>query len=182
MLGKPADSTAVPPRRTWLVFFLLLVLNYFFVSLLFPPKGPEPVSYTVFRAELEKDNLAAIHTRGDAIEGKFKSPIQWTPPMVEGKPAPEARSIENFTTILPSFVDPGLETELLKRGVDIRATPIQAKRLLGEHRARLDALVAALMQRESLDEKEILHVTGLPPAPPLSDRPKMSDLTVESPA
>jgi cell division protease FtsH len=43
----------------------------------------------------------------------------------------------------------------------------QATRLLGEHRARLDALVAALLERETLDEQEILTVTGLPPAPAL---------------
>jgi hypothetical protein len=34
------------------------------------------------------------------------------------------------------------------------------------------------MQRESLDEKEILEVTGLPPAPPLPDRPKMPDTAI----
>lgn len=50
-----------------------------------------------------------------------------------------------------------------------------AKRLLAEHRGELDALVAALMKKESLDEKEILEVTGLPPAPPLPDRPLISD-------
>lgn len=43
----------------------------------------------------------------------------------------------------------------------------QAKRLLIEHRQQLDALVAALLERETLDEKEILEVTGLPPAPAL---------------
>ena len=124
--GNTADGTVIPPRRAWLVFFLLLVLNYFLVNLFFPgPRGPEPISYTVFRAELARDNVEAIHTQGEAIEGKFKSPVQWTPPAAEGQPAPEARSIENFTTILPLFVDPGLETELIKRGVDIRATPIQ---------------------------------------------------------
>ncbi|HSK48085.1 MAG TPA: ATP-dependent zinc metalloprotease FtsH, partial [Coriobacteriia bacterium] len=58
----------------------------------------------------------------------------------------------------------------------------EAKRLLGEHRARLDALVAALMLRESLDEKEILEATALPPAPLLPDRPKMSDVTLKAPA
>jgi cell division protease FtsH len=58
----------------------------------------------------------------------------------------------------------------------------EAKRLLGEHRVKLDALVAALMQRESLDEKEILEVTGLPPAPPLPDRPKMPDRTAKGSA
>ena len=97
--GKADDSMAVPPRRTWLAFFILLVLNYFLVSLFFPgPQGPEPISYTVFRAELAKDNVEAIHTQGAAIEGKFKSPVQWTPPVAEGRPAPKARSIENFTT------------------------------------------------------------------------------------
>ncbi|HEX4883362.1 MAG TPA: ATP-dependent zinc metalloprotease FtsH [Casimicrobiaceae bacterium] len=42
-----------------------------------------------------------------------------------------------------------------------------AKRLLNEHRRALDALAQALLARETLDEQEILEVTGLPPAPPL---------------
>jgi cell division protease FtsH len=46
-----------------------------------------------------------------------------------------------------------------------------ALRLLREHRGELDALVAALLERETLDEKEILEVTGLPPAPALETRP-----------
>jgi cell division protease FtsH len=47
----------------------------------------------------------------------------------------------------------------------------EAVRLLGEHRKELDALVAALLERETLDEREILEATGLPPAPPLESRP-----------
>jgi cell division protease FtsH len=43
----------------------------------------------------------------------------------------------------------------------------EARRLLSAHRAQLDALAQALLARETLDEKEILEVTGLPPAPPL---------------
>jgi len=50
-----------------------------------------------------------------------------------------------------------------------------ARRLLTEHRSQLDALVAALMKEESLDEQEILDATGLPPAPTLPDRPIVSD-------
>ncbi len=46
-----------------------------------------------------------------------------------------------------------------------------ALRLLREHRSQLDALVAALLEKETLDEHEILAVTGLPPAPPLETRP-----------
>ena len=43
----------------------------------------------------------------------------------------------------------------------------EAKRLLTQHRKQLDALADALLARETLDEEEILEVTGLPPAPAL---------------
>jgi len=43
----------------------------------------------------------------------------------------------------------------------------EAKRLLSAHRKQLDALAEALLARETLSEREILQVTGLPPAPPL---------------
>jgi cell division protease FtsH len=44
---------------------------------------------------------------------------------------------------------------------------VQAVALLRQHRAQLDALVAALLLRETLDEQEVLEVTELPPAPQL---------------
>jgi len=47
----------------------------------------------------------------------------------------------------------------------------EARQLLTRHRRELDALVAALLTRETLGEDEILEVTGLPPAPPLESRP-----------
>ena len=43
----------------------------------------------------------------------------------------------------------------------------EAIRLLNEHRKELDALAEALLARETLDEAEILKVTGLPAAPSL---------------
>jgi len=43
----------------------------------------------------------------------------------------------------------------------------EATRLLVKHRKSLDALAAALLARETLNEEEILEVTGLPAAPPL---------------
>jgi cell division protease FtsH len=43
----------------------------------------------------------------------------------------------------------------------------QALSLLAQHRTQLDALAQALLARETLNEEEILEVTGLPPAPPL---------------
>lgn len=53
----------------------------------------------------------------------------------------------------------------------IHSSHEEAKRLLDENRGSLDALAGALLERETLDEREILAVTGLPPAPALeSDR------------
>jgi cell division protease FtsH len=50
----------------------------------------------------------------------------------------------------------------------IRESHDEAKRLLEKHRNQLDALAWALLARETLDEQEILKVTGLPPAPALA--------------
>jgi cell division protease FtsH len=56
-----------------------------------------------------------------------------------------------------------------------------AIRLLRQHRAALDALAQALLERETLNEEEILAVTGLPRAPALE--PGMIPATVgETPA
>jgi cell division protease FtsH len=46
----------------------------------------------------------------------------------------------------------------------------EARRLLSEHRKELDALAGALLERETLDEEEILEVTDLLPAPTLENR------------
>jgi len=46
----------------------------------------------------------------------------------------------------------------------------EARRLLMEHRRELDLLAEALLERETLDEEEILEVTGLGPAKPLEVR------------
>jgi len=46
----------------------------------------------------------------------------------------------------------------------------EAWRLLTRHRDELEALARALLDRETLDEEEILEVTRLPPAPPLENR------------
>ena len=43
----------------------------------------------------------------------------------------------------------------------------EAKQLLTAHRKQLNALAEALLSRETLNEQEILEVTGLPPAPAL---------------
>jgi cell division protease FtsH len=57
-----------------------------------------------------------------------------------------------------------IDAEILKI---INESHEEAKRLLSAHRKQLDALAEALVSRETLNEQEILQVTGLPPAPAL---------------
>jgi cell division protease FtsH len=45
----------------------------------------------------------------------------------------------------------------------------EARQLLTAHRSELDKLAHALLERETLDEREILEVTGLPAAPALGN-------------
>ncbi|HEY8519940.1 MAG TPA: ATP-dependent zinc metalloprotease FtsH [Gammaproteobacteria bacterium] len=54
----------------------------------------------------------------------------------------------------------------------VRECHEEARRLLTEHRRELDALAAALLERETLDEEEIRQVTGLKPAPALPGTPR----------
>jgi cell division protease FtsH len=54
-----------------------------------------------------------------------------------------------------------IDAEVLKI---INESHDEARRLLSEHRKELDALAEALLARETLDEQEILDVTGLSPA------------------
>jgi cell division protease FtsH len=57
-----------------------------------------------------------------------------------------------------------IDAEVLKI---INESHDEARRLLSAHRTQLDALAEALVAQETLNEQEILKVTGLPPAPAL---------------
>jgi cell division protease FtsH len=51
----------------------------------------------------------------------------------------------------------------------------EAKQLLEKHRGALDKLAEALLSHETLDEREILDVTGLTPPPAPAGRPRRAD-------
>jgi cell division protease FtsH len=117
----------MPPRRTWLWFVLVLLVNYVLMRLLMPSLGePVTVPYTLFKEEVKKGNVQAIFSRGDTIRGRFAAPVAY-PPAGEQRAAPggEPQTASTFTTTLPSFVDPGLETFLIENRVEISAKPIQ---------------------------------------------------------
>jgi cell division protease FtsH len=118
----------MPPRKTWLWFVLVLLVNYVLMRLLMPsPGAPVTVPYTLFKEEVRKGNVKAIFSRGETIRGRFATPVTY-PPAGEQRAAPngEPQTATTFTTTLPSFVDPGLEAFLIEHKVEISAKPIQA--------------------------------------------------------
>jgi cell division protease FtsH len=133
---------------------LILAVNYFLVRSLFPSE-PTAITYTFFKDQVKKNNVESIYTRGDTITGRFVKPVMYPPveedkstagqeksgkgekssgrddsaaPLSKRNQTTEPRELEDFTTILPSFVDPGLEALLIDHGVKIRAEPIESSR------------------------------------------------------
>ena len=133
---------SMPPRRTWMVFVIIMLVNYVIVSLLFPGPGDAvTVPYTIFKQEVAKGNVASIYSQGASIEGRFASPVTWPPEeskeadsaqtepsgfgFLGGRTSPPSRTSQTFTTTLPQFVGPGLESFLIANKVEISAVPIQ---------------------------------------------------------
>ena len=119
----PAARTT-PPRRTWLVFLLVLIANFLVIQYLFPGSKPVKVPYTLFRQEVVKGNVEKISSRGENITGRFEAPVTF-PAGPDSAAGARPRSVTDFSTMLPAFVDPGLEQLLLAHGVEIVAEPIQ---------------------------------------------------------
>ena len=125
-----AGQKKMPPRRTWLWFFVVLLVNYLIMRSFFPnPAAPTKIPYTLFKDEVTKKNVEAIYSRGENISGRFVKPVAYTPrPKGEAKqptPTPAPIQVRKFTTTLPAFVDNGLEAFLLSHNVEISSEPIQ---------------------------------------------------------
>src|SRR5262245_23552163 len=125
--AKGSRQAKIPPGRTWLWFVLALLVNFLLMRFLIPgPEAPVTVPYTLFKEEVRKGNVQAIFSRGETITGRFKAPVTY-PPVSEQSEAPRGapHTASNFTTTLPSFVDPGLEAFLIENRVEISAKPIE---------------------------------------------------------
>jgi cell division protease FtsH len=124
---------AMPPRTTWKWFLIAIILNYLLFRAFLPSaSAPVAVPYTVFKEQVDKRNVKAIYSQGETITGKFSAPVTVPPPTPpsDSKAASKAskaepKQVTNFITILPTFVDPGLEAFLIGHGVEVSAEPIQ---------------------------------------------------------
>ncbi len=116
----------MPPRRTWLWFLAILLLNYFLVKFLFPDDGGSvKIPYTFFKTEVEKNNVKEIFSKGEMISGELRTTVEYQPPSRDSTRQAPVRNVKLCTTTLPAFVDPGLETLLIEHNVEISAEPIQ---------------------------------------------------------
>src|SRR4029079_15093240 len=79
--GAPPTGSgqrSIPPRRAWMTFVALLVVNYLVVRALFPGEDAAvTIPYTAFKDEVAKGNVQAIYSQAASIEGRFKSAVTW---------------------------------------------------------------------------------------------------------
>jgi cell division protease FtsH len=118
----------MPPRRAWISFLLILLVNFFLVRYLFPSgDSPVKVPYTLFKQEVNKGNVERIYSRGESLTGRFRTPVRYplTPDTTARLRPQEPRDVTTFATTLPAFLDPGLEALLIEHNAVISAEPIQ---------------------------------------------------------
>src|SRR5256885_3328311 len=124
----------MPPRRTWIWFLALLASNFVLLRVL-KPGGEQSITvpYTLFKEEVQKENVASIYSRGDTLTGRFRNDVTYpapgekVPPNVTTSREP-SRTAKSFATTLPAFVDQGLEKFLIDHHVEISARPIEEER------------------------------------------------------
>src|SRR5215211_5475791 len=118
----PGGRAGMPPRRSWLWFALILLANFLIFRFLFPgSEAPVEVPYTFFKEQVRVGNVEMIYSQGDTVEGRFEEPLTYPPKGQGGSESDSepSRTSKSFTTVLPSFVDPGLEELLIDNGVEI---------------------------------------------------------------
>jgi cell division protease FtsH len=104
-----------------LTALVLFALNYALVSFILPPSTTQRVAipYTLFKQQVDAGNVAAITATADQIQGRLKQAVSYTPPSTG-----QAVQVTAFSTVQPTFSDPGLEALLEQQGVVVNATSL----------------------------------------------------------
>ncbi len=104
---------------------MLLVNLLFYSPLFFSLLGGQPATidlpYTSFLQQVERGNVTSVTMTGDSVSGIFKTPItgQTTGPQSG------ATAFTHFTTYVPATGDSNLLALLEKKGVEVRAQPVE---------------------------------------------------------
>ena len=93
------------PRRSWLGFILILLINYFAFRFLFPNTESVKVPYTTFKQQAAQGNVAKVFSRGDRISGRFTRPIVY-PAKPDSTTNQQPRKFSDFTTTVPDIAAP----------------------------------------------------------------------------
>ena len=103
-------------RRFGALLLGLLVLNYFFATLLPGGQKPAQISYTpFFLKEVNAGNVKSISSRGETVSGEFRHAVD--PPGSAGKTT-------KFTTEIPTFANSDQLSSVLQREhVTVNAEP-----------------------------------------------------------
>ncbi len=121
---RDPSKRSMPPRWTWIVFALILLFNILLGQYFFPGADePTTVPYTLFKEQVRSGNVEAVFSQGQTITGRFEEPVTYRT-RADSAAGVEPREVTTFETILPTFLDPGLEQLLIDNEVEISAEPI----------------------------------------------------------
>jgi cell division protease FtsH len=110
--------------RFWVFLLGLLVLNWVLSAMLVRPPERTEVPYTLFRAQVEADNVASVTGIEDAIDGQFKNPVRV--PVDD-----QTQEVTRFSTRRPEFAANDNLWELLtEKNVEVSAEPPPGPSLL----------------------------------------------------
>ncbi|HSF85833.1 MAG TPA: ATP-dependent zinc metalloprotease FtsH [Acidimicrobiia bacterium] len=103
-------------RWFWLIFLVLLAVNWFITNAVLGEEPPIRVPYTEFVVELEAGNVESVVTTGATIQGTFKAPVV--------DPDDAENTSVDFTTERPTFAEDDLLQALIDNDVVVNAEPL----------------------------------------------------------
>ena len=117
--GSPsAGRPRLNPSTWWVLLFVGLVIFLMFISN--GSSRRSEISYSFFRQQLEKDNIAEVEYVDHKIYGRFKSPPADpnSKTSQQGKPA---KLRDEFVVVLSPLVNESLDEEILKKVPKVRS-------------------------------------------------------------
>ena len=116
-----ADAKSPAPWRRWrfwVVILVLLAVNYGLGAVLGPQPERTSVAYSFFRTQVQAGNVGDVESRGDVIQGTFRSAVRY--PV-----GAQSKKVDRFETVRPSLGDDGLLSLLLQKHVSVNAKPLE---------------------------------------------------------
>ncbi|HET7753579.1 MAG TPA: ATP-dependent zinc metalloprotease FtsH [Anaeromyxobacteraceae bacterium] len=114
---EPGWKKWIPSAR-WIVIYAVLFALFTFQD---RQAGPQTISYSEFRQQVDAGNVAEIFARGQSIQGELRQP----------RPVPgeeQGQTYQRFATERPVFAQDDLMSSLEKSKATVRATPLVQER------------------------------------------------------